>query len=179
MSIKSDERRMARERLNGLSKEYIEQASSLICEKLFKTSYFSDAKVVFVYLSFQKEVETQRIIETALKMGKKIAIPRISNGEMLSIDIETVTNFSYNIYGIKEPIDGDIVVPDLIVMPMLAFDSNRTRLGRGKGYYDRYMQKVNTKSVALAFSCQKVERLCTDEWDFSPDMIITEEETIE
>ncbi len=178
MSIKNEERKIVKKRMSVLTTEYLDKSSSIICEKTIMTKCFLEAKVVFIYLSFQREVETQKLIETALSMGKKVAIPRISNGEMLSIDIETVKNFGYNRYGIKEPIDGSVIIPDLVIMPLLAFDSNRNRLGRGKGYYDKYMKNVRAESIALAFSFQKMECLCVEEWDYRPDMIITEEEIL-
>lgn len=176
MSTKSEERVDAKRKLESLSTEFVKSASSVIADKLFNTSFFQKSDIVFVYLSFQKEVDTTEIIANCLKLGKKVAIPRIINDKMLAIDIESVSNFEYNRYGIKEPTDGISITPDLVIMPLLAFDSNGFRLGRGGGYYDRYLDEVKAKGIALAFSVQMVDRLPVDSFDIKPDVIITEEE---
>ena len=86
---------------------------------------------------------------------------------------------SINRYGIPEPMKSKKVIPDIVLIPMLAFDNNKNRLGYGKGFYDKYLSanlKRNKKiiTVGVAFSFQKYHKLPTNKKDFKLDYIITE-----
>ena len=86
---------------------------------------------------------------------------------------------SVNKYGILEPIKTKKVIPDIILVPLLAFDKNKNRLGYGKGFYDKFLNKyVKTHqrilSIGIAFSFQKHHNLPNNNKDFKLDFIITE-----
>ncbi|MBT6938524.1 MAG: 5-formyltetrahydrofolate cyclo-ligase [Candidatus Marinimicrobia bacterium] len=91
-------------------------------------------------------------------------------------------NFRKNQYGILEPISDDIISAeqlDILFMPLVGFDKNKNRIGMGGGYYDRTLAFKNQKTVknpklyGLAFDCQQVEKLETQDWDVPLDAIIT------
>ena len=83
-----------------------------------------------------------------------------------------------NSYGIPEPLQVKKVIPDIILVPIVAFDSKLNRLGYGGGYYDRYIKKFSNKKklfkVGIAHSCQKTIRVPTNNYDKKLDIIITE-----
>ena len=84
-----------------------------------------------------------------------------------------------NHLGIPEPIKSRIRIPDIILVPILAFDNKKNRLGYGKGFYDRYLNKlkrINNKCLAIgiAFSFQKHHGLPANNKDYKLDFIITE-----
>mgnify|MGYP000487818402 FL=1 len=84
-----------------------------------------------------------------------------------------------NKFGILEPIKTKFKIPNLILLPVLAFDRNKYRLGYGKGFYDRYLKKYlkkfsNILTVGVAFSFQKYHKLPTDKHDVRLDYILTE-----
>ena len=84
-----------------------------------------------------------------------------------------------NKFGILEPIKTQVKVPDIMLVPILAFDKNKYRLGYGKGFYDRYLNKYlkqskNILTVGVAFSFQKHHKLPTNQNDVKLDFIITE-----
>ena len=84
-----------------------------------------------------------------------------------------------NKFGILEPCKTEIRVPDLILVPTLAFDNYKYRLGYGKGYYDRYLNKFLSKfknilTVGVAFSFQKHHKLPIDKNDVKLNYILTE-----
>ena len=83
--------------------------------------------------------------------------------------------FSRNIYGIEEP-QGEpyFGAVDLAFVPLVAFTKDRVRLGRGKGFYDRFLSSFGGASVALAFSAQELPWIEPDPWDRKPDRILTE-----
>ena len=174
--MKNEQRELVKNRLNATAPTYRDSASMRIAEKLIASEAFRKAECVFVYKSFGKEVQTDRIIEEAQKSGKRVCLPRIEGEDMLCLDIRTVNGFFVNEYGITEPIGGVIAEPDLIIMPLLAFDKNRKRLGRGKGFYDRFCKDSKAYLIALAYEAQRLDEVDADVWDVKPNMIVTEEE---
>ena len=84
-----------------------------------------------------------------------------------------------NKFGILEPAKAQSNVPNIILVPLLAFDKNKYRLGYGKGFYDRYLNKYlkrfkNILTVGVAFSFQKHHNLPVNQNDVKLDLIITE-----
>ena len=83
-------------------------------------------------------------------------------------------------FGIEEPIGkGAKVTPDLAVIPLLAFDRRLSRLGKGKGYYDRFLATYGGRCIALAYAEQEVEEVPAEPHDRSPQKIFTDKECIE
>ena len=85
-----------------------------------------------------------------------------------------------NKFGTLEPVKTKAIIPNLMIVPILAFDKNKYRLGYGKGFYDRYLNKYLTKfkniiTVGVAFSFQKHHKLPIDKHDVKLDYILTEE----
>ena len=85
-----------------------------------------------------------------------------------------------NIFGIPEPISKKIMYPDIILVPLVAFDNNLNRIGYGGGFYDRYISKIkknkNVLTIGLAFSFQKVKRIPINKHDIKLDYILTEKD---
>ena len=84
-----------------------------------------------------------------------------------------------NKFGILEPIKAGISIPKVVLVPLLAFDNNKYRLGYGKGFYDRYLNKLKKKkrnviSIGVAFSFQKYHKLPNNYLDYKLNYIITE-----
>ena len=80
-----------------------------------------------------------------------------------------------NKFGMLEPIKSNLNIPEVMLVPLLAFDSDRYRLGYGKGFYDRYLNKYkNILTVGVAFSFQKHHKLPIDNKDVKLNYILTE-----
>ena len=82
-----------------------------------------------------------------------------------------------NKYGIPEPETKNIVYPDVLLVPLVAFDKNLNRLGYGGGYYDRLIKKLSKKKkimkIGLAFSVQKIDKVPINPYDQKLDYIVT------
>ncbi len=82
-----------------------------------------------------------------------------------------------NKYGILEPLKSRLVYPDVLLVPIVAFDNRKFRLGYGGGYYDRYIEKIKNKkkflSIGLAFEFQKVKKLKIHKFDQKLNIILT------
>ena len=88
-----------------------------------------------------------------------------------------------NKYGIPEPSMGKLKFPDILLIPLLSFDTNLNRVGYGGGFYDRYIQKVKKRKkpllVGLAYLLQKVKKIPVNKYDMKLDFIVTEKNIIE
>lgn len=142
---------------------------------------YKNAKSIFVYLSFENEVNTAAIVSDALMKGKAVYVPAVEGKNMYAVKINAETEYKNDCFGIRtplngEPYDGEI---DVALVPLVGFDRMKHRLGRGRGYYDRYLFGKNIVKIALAFSAQEIEKAETDEKDVLMDYIVTEEEICE
>lgn len=152
--------------------------SSRIKDKLFKSKDFKRAKIVMFYVSGVGEVETQEMIRQAKELGKTILAPTCTKNRMLKpCFLEKGARLVRGPYGIREPVTKSCISPkkiDLVVVPGLAFDRRGRRLGKGKGYYDRFLKRVSEKtaSIGLAFDFQILPAIPTTQQDVSVNKVI-------
>lgn len=158
-------------RLKTQKEEDRDRKSSIIKEKLFKTGVFKRAKTIMIFISFGGEVNTKEMISEAKKMGKIVAVPvckkRKSMRPSILLDRAKLMTGLYEIYepAIKKFVSlGKL---DLVLVPGVAFDKKGNRLGRGKGYYDRFLARLPSKttSIGLAFDFQILPSLPTTQRD--------------
>ena len=87
-----------------------------------------------------------------------------------------------NKYGIPEPISNKVKYPDILLVPLVAYDKNLNRIGYGGGFYDRYIKKIkkNKKiiTIGLAYSFQKVKKIPVNKYDIKLDFIVTEKKEL-
>ena len=141
----------------------------IILEKLLATKEFKEAGAILLYASFDGEVDTFEMIKQSIRFGKKTALPAIIKDQkkLIPTQIRNVENdLKDGPYGIKHPaVDPDRQLPldklDLVIVPGLAFDSQNNRLGRGEGYYDRFLKSLpqSTPVFGLAYDFQMIDRL--------------------
>ena len=161
-----------------MSKREWEENSQLIYERVVSHHFFLNADEIYCYVDFKNEVGTKKILESAWSCQKKVAVPKIFGDDMRFYYIEKLDELEEGYFGILEPIDtreakGSNV---LVIMPGAAFDKEKHRIGYGKGFYDKYLEKhPNYQTMALAFEMQMVENIPADEYDICPKIIITEE----
>ena len=142
----------------SLSDETIAEKSRLVCNRLVQTDLFQKAKCIAIYCSTKKEVQTLLLIEE-WRTEKHFVLPVIS-GEIMHF-------FS----------EGKLTLPeeiDLFVVPGIAFDHACNRLGRGKGYYDRYLSNTNKPTIGLCFDFQLFESIPCEPHDIKMTQVITE-----
>ena len=170
----------------SLTLEERDNYSKSIAKLLYSTLEYKEAKNIFIYMSFNSEVDTIQIIEQSFKLGKKIFIPYILKDKeiMHAIEIEAFNNLKRNCYGILEPVfdkskinDDNI---DLVIVPGIVFDKKGNRIGYGGGYYDRFLLKnKNLHIIGLSFEIQIVENILNKKHDIPMNKIITEKRIIE
>jgi 5-formyltetrahydrofolate cyclo-ligase len=157
--------------------------------RLLAHPVYREARCLHCYLSLTDEVATERIVRAALADHKRIVVPVVEPAErrlLLAEITESARGLVPGAHGILEPpADGRRLVEpsgvDLFIVPGVVFDANGCRLGRGLGYYDRYLAQVKGRAVicALAYELQIIDRLPTAPHDVPMDFIVTEKRVIE
>lgn len=163
---------------------------NIIEEKFLNSKEYISAKNIFIYISYGSEINTKNIILKAIKDNKNVYVPRteIKTKNMDAVKFVSFDKLIRNAYGILEPSNDELFIDpndlDLIVVPGVAFDKNKGRMGYGAGYYDRYFNKISEKDyrrinkVVLAYDFQIIDEVPMDKNDVPVDCIITTSKTI-
>lgn len=185
-SFNEEKRRVRRELKEiaaGFSDRYVAEASRAVCEKVLQSSEFGKAVVIFGYLSFGNEISVDAVLEEALRLGKTVAVPWIvSRNEMKAALLDSLDDLPLDRYGIRtapEPVT--LVEPDeieLILVPGAGFSETGCRMGRGAGFYDRFLAQA--QGFRLGITCDRLlrETIPTDAYDQQVDALVTETKCI-
>lgn len=144
------------------------------------TGVFNDASKICIYNAMTDEVATRPLIDRWIDQ-KEFYLPVVQNDEIVLRRFEKETTFEKNTLGILEPIGKnftDYSKLDLIIIPGVAFDRKSNRLGRGKGYYDRFLSKTKVPKMGICFDFQLLDEIPTDNWDIKMDIIVSENDLI-
>ncbi|MBR1630521.1 MAG: 5-formyltetrahydrofolate cyclo-ligase [Paludibacteraceae bacterium] len=162
----------------SLSHEQVLELSEQVMQKLETLPEFERAQSVMVYYPLRNEVSTLGLIERWYDK-KRILLPVI-NGSKLDIrPYEGQENMMVGSYGIMEPTTDLYTGPiDLIVIPGVAFDRSLNRLGRGKGYYDRFLHHTTRPIVGICYDFQLVEEVPSLSHDHRVTRIVTPTEIV-
>ena len=177
------------------NKEALAEKSALICKNILSSKQFVEATEIYAYMALPDEVDLTEVIKTALKEEKKVALPKIISKE------EGIIKFFYldpqkrlaqqtaaGTFGISEPDESLPAIPDpahktLILVPGRAFTKEGDRLGRGNGYYDRFLGngllRCSRNDITLAGVCfdfQIKKSLPVDDRDIKMHCIFTSQE---
>ncbi len=179
--IKKKMRQATREMRMGLNPDMKASMDKKICNKLLNLWAVRDAEAVLCYVSTPIEVDTRLFINTLLKSGKPVAVPRCEGekNEMSFYFISSLDELAPGYFGVMEP-SGD---PEkkvmhtencLCVVPAFMFDRLGYRLGYGKGYYDRYLSSYKGSTVGICYDDNITDELFHGKYDRAVNMILTE-----
>ena len=155
------------------TKEQLLEQSEAILSKLEQHKAFEDAHIVMIYSALPDEVQTQAFLEK-WRHEKRIILPTVVGDDIIPVELAENTKFTVGDFNIlepqNEPYNGDF---DLIIVPGVAFDRNGNRIGRGRGYYDRFLCKhLNVKRIGICFDFQFVDEVPTEPNDIAMDEVI-------
>ena len=145
-----------------------------------KSNFKKDDLKLALYYPASFETNVLKLLENKHMINKNILLPVIEEENRMSFcPWKKNRVLLINKFGILEPIKTKFKIPNIILVPILAFDRNKYRLGYGKGYYDRYLNKYlkkfsNILTVGVAFSFQKYHKLPIDNNDVKLNYILTE-----
>lgn len=188
----------AREALGGSERK---KGSLLLTERILGHQWFYGAVDLLCFVSYGSEIDTGEIMTEALRLGKRVYVPKVLPGDnnatsqhneasrhrnflgMEFFRIEALSQLKPGYRGILEP-SGDseryVYTSEragrtLLLMPGAAFDSFRNRLGYGGGFYDRYLadkEALQLRTIAVGFKCQMVEEIPAESTDIRPCQVI-------
>jgi 5-formyltetrahydrofolate cyclo-ligase len=175
-------RKEIKDLLGNLSAHDHKLKSRIITDTFLDSNEYSEARIIFIYYPFRKEIDTREIIKDALNKNKGVALPKVSGNEIKFFFIKDIEkDLSQGCFGILEPDpsicrEADFKDADLVIVPGLSFDLNFNRLGYGGGFYDKLLSKMNgkVKKIALAFDLQMLDNIPSCSYDQKIDIIITE-----
>lgn len=172
---KSEIRKEVRRRIAELTDEQRRDAADSIFARIESTEQFGRAHCIALYASLPDEVPTQAVIER-WAATKRVVLPRVEGEIMRFYDYDPQT-MSRGSFGIDEPEAAGECLPaeiDIIIIPARAFTRSRVRLGRGKGFYDRYMSQSDFRAhkVGVAFRCQIFDTLPFEPHDIMADEVL-------
>ena len=149
--------------------------------QVLKHQELTNAKSVYGYMALFWETGTLELIEYFWSCGISVAFPKVEGSEMEFYKVESMDDLEIGTYRIMEPKHHCEKVnwPDAVIMvPGIAFTRDGKRLGKGGGYYDKYLEKYpGHRTVAFAYDFQMVSDLPTDDHDHAVDIVITEQDT--
>ena len=135
-------------------------------------------KIVGGYYPVNFEVDDLELLKKFEKKNFNISLPVIKKNSQMDFYAWSFSDpLKINKYGIPEPETKNIVYPDILLIPLVAFDKNLNRLGYGGGYYDRLIEKLSKKKniikIGLALSIQKIDKVPINAYDQKLDYIVT------
>ncbi len=172
-----------RQKLAAMSEEHRHRDSTIACSRLCSLEAFQHARVVMLYMSLATEVDVTSIALKCFQLGKTVCVPKVDwkRRDMIAVEVNAIDDRVMDIdeHGIRTPKHGQPIPPsmlDLVVSPGLAFDAHGRRLGRGGGFYDRFLSRTRDSAVrvGIAFDGQVIDDIPTQDHDVMVDIVITE-----
>ena len=135
-------------------------------------------KVIGGYYPYNYEIDAIEILKKLEKFNYHLSLPKIRKDHQMDFfQWSTRDPLEINKFGIPEPVSDFIKLPNILLVPLVAFDKNRNRIGYGGGFYDRYIKKLKKKkkilTIGLAYSFQKVKKIPITKNDIQLDFIVT------
>lgn len=183
-TIKKALRDQLRARLAAIPPDVLAERSARACERVCSLPEYRNAGVIMIFLSLPREVDTAPLALRAWEDGKRLLAPRVSweQRRMVPVEIRSLTHgLAETQFGLREPAEGAVFPVeeiDLVLVPGLGFDPFGNRLGRGRGFYDRFLSQEAFRGVScgLALEEQVVSQIPAGPGDVSVDMLVTDEQ---
>lgn len=167
-----DKRQIAYTKRKALTMDEVQIKSKAILSRL--EPYLNGC--IGIYMAYGKEVDLTSLLTYP---NITCCVPVCdANHQMRFYLVDETTVFTKNHYGILEPVNAKVIEKnkiDKILVPMVAFDAQKHRMGHGKGYYDRYLKDYQGMKIGVAFECQKLPQLDVYPHDIPMDLIMSED----
>lgn len=175
--LKKELRALVRQRKRQFTQQQLGELSLPIVARIM--SLLHEAQTVVAYYSLDDEVDTHTLIDELLAVGKTVYLPKVvSDEEMVLCRYTGSESLQQGAFGIMEPIGPSMptnTTIDVVLVPGMAFDAQGHRLGRGKGYYDRFLIALphpRPQLIGVCFDFQKVDFVPTEPFDVAVDCVV-------
>ncbi|MHC4994910.1 MAG: 5-formyltetrahydrofolate cyclo-ligase [Planctomycetota bacterium] len=175
-----------RQRLKAMNPKAIHEQSQRAASQLAATKEFQRARALMIFLPLEHEIDACPIALRAWQAGKTVTSPLVNHNQKRMLPVELCSldePMDVDRYGVRTPRTGEVFpieMIDLVIAPGLGFDRAGHRIGRGGGYYDRFLSHRDFNGVVcgLALSEQVVEAVPTDDHDARLNMLVTDREVL-
>lgn len=188
MTIKKEVRKRILKQRREMDVKEAAEKSSLIFDRITCLEEFKKAKTIGLYLSFENEVDTFRLLEFIKAAGKKIVVTYTESKSIVLVPVyvnDIKNDLVEGAWGYLEPKVDELEKAgeediDFVIVPGVVFDEERNRVGFGKGYYDKYLSKLRDDAVtaAVAYEFQVLTSVPVESHDIKMKMIVTEDRII-
>lgn len=171
---KKELRRAMRQAKSLLTADDKQHQADRVFARIGALPIFGQATSILLYYSLPDELPTHEVVERWHAAGKRVFLPRMRGDdlEIVAYDGRLSTD---NAFGVAEPVgEAEDVMPDIIIVPGVAFDRRCNRLGRGRGFYDHLLARCEPAvKIGVALDCQVVDAVPTEPHDIRLDIIVT------
>lgn len=178
MIQKKELRKEIRARKRDIPVEELREMSRLLCKRLLANERLGNASTVMMYYPLGDEVDVTPVIERLAENGKTVVLPQVTGeATMVLRRYKGEDDLREGAFGIMEPcgeLFTDYEAIDVAIIPGMAFDRHGNRLGRGKGYYDRFLPLLPTRvyKIGICFPFQLLDDIPMEEHDKRVNLIV-------
>lgn len=143
--------------------------------KVIETEEYKQSNLILIYVSLKDEVDTFKLIEYSLKIGREVAVPKCEGDNIVFCNINKLSDLEEGSFRILEPKTNEVISnfsDSICIIPGIAFDKENNRIGYGKGFYDRFLQNYNGIKIGLTYKECICEKIDNDSNDIKMDKII-------
>ena len=162
---------------NKMSEMEVKEKSDRICQNIISSNLFQQAEKMLVYAPLGNEVDICPVMEEGWRQQKRIAFPKVFGETMRYFEISSFSQLEEGTFHVMEPVETNPIDWEeaLVLVPGVAFDRQGSRMGYGKGYYDRFFEgKTDCVKVGVAYELQVADQLPTEENDLPMEYLVTE-----
>ncbi len=171
-----------------MTEKETELKSQRVAARLCRLPEYGRSRCIMLYWSCHNEVQTHELVQRALREGKRVALPRcnVERGEIYPYEVKDIScDLETGPFGIAQPKEDagglvELSEIEICVVPGIAFDREGNRVGRGLGFYDRFLHRLdkNTERIGVAYAFQIVDKIYPTDEDASVNKVVTENETL-
>ncbi|RLA09869.1 MAG: 5-formyltetrahydrofolate cyclo-ligase [Gammaproteobacteria bacterium] len=177
-----------RELRSKLNREQLDKAAAAVCDRICALVEYQQAQKIAVYFAVNGEIGLTPLIDQALAQRKQIYLPNLDQKALRFSPYDHAQKMRINRFKLPEPdvADDEMLEAgelDLVLVPLVVFDSDRNRIGMGGGFYDRSFafrkepDSHRPQLIGVAHELQKVAQLVPEDWDVRLDMVVTDQAT--
>lgn len=180
---KATQRTRLLRQLSQVGRDEQRAASFSVCETIMSLPIYQRAEHLALYYAKDMEIQLDWLWQDACKRGKQCYFPKmLPNHALCFLPADLSTRFLKNKVGVLEPevdVSQQMSTCDLCVVPLIGFDAQGNRLGRGAGYYDRFLAMLHPRySVGVGYAFQGCDAIEIDATDYPLNLIVTEQGVI-
>jgi len=180
---KGDIRRKILQYRKELDETARQKAAILLTERVLGHQWYYLSENLLGFVPCGSEIDVREILQDGLRRGKKVYLPKVMGEEMEFFRVTSLEELQPGYRGILEPAENtecfvyedETAEKTVMLMPGVAFDKERNRIGYGKGYYDKYLREkeaLQLRTIGVGYQCQMVEQIPSQEWDMKPYQVI-------